>query len=446
AGGRGLETLVDQGLRLGNGVIHLLSAQGEQIFNQRHFCLRCGIGYEPLDPRLFSFNSRHGWCPQCTGMGYDWDFDPDLLVPDPQKTVADVFSSLWSSSAEHGALKPGLSRLLREAKQKHRIDIGTPYSRLSKKDREVILFGKTKPSPFTGLVPHLRKLMEKAEEGSEGPLLEFMSEYPCSVCNGSRLNRRAQAVKVNGKSISQVAALPVKEGLEYFQSLEKAGTSEKTRSERDQTITERVLREIQHRLRFLHEVGLSYLTLDRRADTLSGGEAQRVRLAAQLGSNLRGVCYILDEPTIGLHARDNGMLLNTLGRLVGGGNTVLVVEHDEATIDSAELVVDLGPGAGIHGGNVVAMGSPKQIKNNPNSITGAFLKAKKARKWPERLVSSYPWLTVHGAKANNLKNIDARFPIGAWSCVTGVSGSGKSTLVKEVLYKGLKLGLGQTAG
>ena len=446
AGGRGMETLVDQGLRLGNGVIHLLSGKGEQIYNQRHFCLRCGIGYEPLDPRLFSFNSRHGWCPQCAGMGYDWDFDPDLLVPDSQRPIAEIFSALWSASAQHGALKLGLSRLLREVKEKHRIDISSPFSRLSKKDREVVLHGKAKPSPFLGLIPHLRKLREKVEEGTPGPLVDFMSEYPCTTCNGSRLNKRAQAVKVNGKSIWQVAALPVKEGLGYFQSLQTAGTSEKSRSERDQTITERVLREIHHRLKFLHEVGLSYLTLDRRADTLSGGEAQRVRLAAQLGSNLRGVCYILDEPTIGLHARDNGMLLRTLERLVEGGNTVLVVEHDEATIDAAELVVDLGPGAGIHGGNVVAMGSPKQIRENPNSLTGVFLKAKRKRKWPERPVSNYPWLTVHGAKANNLKNIDARFPLGAWSCVTGVSGSGKSTLVKEVLYKGLKLSLGQTAG
>jgi len=446
AGGRGLETIVDQGLRLGNGVIHLLTGQGEQIFNQRHFCLRCGIGYEPLDPRLFSFNSRHGWCPQCTGMGYDWDFDPDLIVPDPQSPVSEVFSSLWSASPQHKDLKPGLSRLLREVKEKHRIDIGLPFSRLTKKDREIILHGKAKPSPFVGLIPHLRRLWEKTKEGTAGPLTEFMSEYPCTTCNGRRLNQRAQAVKVNGRSISQVAALPVKEGLEYFRSLQAAGAGENSRSERDQTITERVLREIHHRLKFLHEVGLSYLTLDRRADTLSGGEAQRVRLAAQLGSNLRGVCYILDEPTIGLHARDNGMLLRTLERLVKGGNTVLVVEHDEATICSAELVVDLGPGAGIHGGNVVAMGSPKQIKENPNSLTGAFLRAKRKRNWPERLLSNYPWLTIQGAKANNLKNIDVRFPLGAWTCVTGVSGSGKSTLVKEVLYKGLKLNLGQMAG
>ncbi len=446
AGGRGVEILLEHGLRLGNGVVHILSQAGEQIYNQRHFCLHCGIGYETLDPRLFSFNSRHGWCLQCNGLGYDWNFDPDLILADPRKSIAQIFTSLWSSSAQGKKLQNGLSRLLRELKQKHRVDMDKPFPRLPKKDRETVLNGKTGASPFIGLMPYLERLLKQGDEGLMTEIPQFMSESPCAACNGTRLNRRAQAVKFNGKSISQVTALSVGEGIDYFHSLDGAANGTKQRSDRDQAVTEKVLGEIHHRLKFLHEVGLTYLTLNRRSDTLSGGEAQRVRLAAQLGSNLRGVCYILDEPTIGLHAHDNGKLLTTLKRLVQVGNTVLVVEHDEDTIRSAELVVDLGPGAGIHGGTVVAMGTPAEIMDNPDSLTGSFLKSVKKRHWPERLTNGDPTLTVHGAKANNLKNIDVPFPLGAWSCVTGVSGSGKSTLIKEVLYKGLKWNLGQLAG
>jgi excinuclease ABC subunit A len=356
AGGRPVEVMVDRGLRLGNGVIHVLSPSGEQIYNQRLFCLHCGIGYEPLDPRLFSFNSRQGACARCNGMG---------------------FKELW-------------------------------------------------------------------EEGENG-FDEDLSESPCEACKGRRLNLRAQAVKVDGKAIWQVTSLSVKEGQEYFKSLQLKNP-ENGKSERDRMITEKVLREIHQRLDFLSEVGLPYLTLDRRADTLSGGEAQRIRLAAQLGSNLRGVCYILDEPTIGLHPRDNGMLLKTLRRLEEVGNTVLVVEHDESTIESADLIVDLGPGAGVHGGSVVAIGTPQEIIKNQASLTGAFLRSEKKRVWPKRLFTDSPWLSIRKAKANNLKNIDVRIPLRAWSCVTGISGSGKSTLVKEVLYKGLKMKFGQFAG
>jgi excinuclease ABC subunit A len=240
-----------------------------------------------------------------------------------------------------------------------------------------------------------------------------------------------------------VTALSVEECKAYFDQLQLA--SEKN-SERDQAVAEKILREIQQRLNFLEEVGLPYLTLDRRADTLSGGEAQRIRLAAQLGSNLRGVCYILDEPTIGLHPRDNRMLLGTLRRLEKAGNSVLIVEHDEATIQSADLIVDLGPGAGVHGGNVVSIGSPEEIKNNPESPTGLYLRAEKKRLGPVRLLNKTAWLTIRGAKAHNLKNVDVKIPLGMWTCVTGISGSGKSTLVRDVIYKGLKSKLGQFAG
>ncbi len=443
AGGREVEAMVEQGLRLGNGVVHLITRSGEHIYNQRLFCLHCSIGYEPLDPRLFSFNSRQGACAECSGMGFSLEFDPSLIIGDPRRPLADIVSS-WSSGSTNGAgdVKRRVDALLRELK-KSRVKMDTPFSRLSKKNRDAVVHGNG--SGFAGIMPYFSSLWDGSENGLAEWLSEFMSETACASCLGRRLNRRAQSVKVSGRAIWEVAALSVKDAQAHFRSL-ALDPREGASAERDRAVTEKVLREIQQRLDFLAEVGLPYLTLDRRADTLSGGEAQRIRLAAQLGSNLRGVCYILDEPTIGLHPRDNGMLLGTLKKLEKAGNSVLVVEHDEATIEAADIIIDLGPGAGVRGGNVVAIGTPEEIRQNPASLTGAFLKAPKKRIWPPRLFAGLAWLTVRGAKANNLKNIDVRLPLGAWSCVTGISGSGKSTLVKEVLYKGLKQKLGQFAG
>jgi excinuclease ABC subunit A len=289
------------------------------------------------------------------------------------------------------------------------------------------------------------ELLESADEDSARALGELMTETPCAACAGRRLNQRARAVKVQGKAIWQVTALSVEQARNYFADLDLAH-AENGASERDRAVAGKILREIQQRLDFLSEVGLPYLTLDRRADTLSGGEAQRIRLAAQLGSNLRGVCYILDEPTIGLHPRDNDMLLGTLKRLERLGNSVLVVEHDEATIQSADLIVDLGPGAGVRGGEVVTIGTLEEIKRHPVSPTGAYLRSTKRRLGPQRELPKGNWLTIRGAKAHNLKNLDVKIPLAMWTCVTGISGSGKSTLVREVLYKGLKLHLGQFAG
>jgi excinuclease ABC subunit A len=446
AGGREVEGMVDQGLRLGNGVIHLISDRGEQIFNQRLFCLGCGIGYEPLDPRLFSFNSQQGACGQCAGMGFTWDFDPNLIFADPRRSLKDAIGGISPGSSVNGSeLERALERLVLELRDKHRIDVNKPLGKLTRKVQEEILYGGAGRGAFVGLVPYLRELCEAADENSTSELDELMTETPCPACGGRRLNQRAQAVKVEGKSIWQVTLLPVDEAKDYFAKLDLSH-SENGNAVRDQVVADKILREIQQRLNFLSEVGLPYLTLDRRADTLSGGEAQRIRLAAQLGSNLRGVCYILDEPTIGLHPRDNAMLLRTLRRLEELGNSVLVVEHDEATIQSADLIVDLGPGAGLHGGSVVSIGTPNEIKNNPDSPTGAYLRSDKKRLGPKRDLENTNWLTIRGAKANNLKNIDVKIPLGFWSCVTGISGSGKSTLVREVLYKALKLDLGQFAG
>src|SRR4029077_21268303 len=328
------------------------------------------IGYEPLDPRLFSFNSRQGECPQCSGMGFQWDFDPDLVFADPRKSVTETLTTLSDLfSANASPLQRSMERLGDELKNKRDIDIDKPFGRLPKKTQEQILYGGGGRSAFGGLIPRLRELWQDGEGDYNQELAALMTESPCSACQGRRLNARAQAVRVDGRAIWQITALSVKEAKEYFDTFQLAQAGNGN-AERDRAVAEKILREIEQRLNFLSEVGLPYLTLDRRADTLSGGEAQRIRLAAQLGSTLRGVCYILDEPTIGLHPRDNDMLLRTLRRLEEVGNSVLVVEHDEATIESADLIVDLGPGAGVRGGNVVAIGSPKEIRDNPDSLTG----------------------------------------------------------------------------
>jgi excinuclease ABC subunit A len=445
-GSREAEAMVDQGLRLGNGVIHLISQRGEQIFNQRLFCLHCGIGYESLDPRVFSFNSRQGACAQCGGMGFQWDFDRALIFPDSKKSVSDsltALADLFSKNAAH--LRRAVERLGEEIEKARGIDSAKPWGHLAKKTQEEVLYGGSGRAAFGGIIPRLRNLWGDGEDETSQELGELLAESPCAGCGGRRLNSRAQAVRVNGKAIWQVAAFSVEEAKVYFDRLQIAD-GKNGNAERDRAVAEKILREIQQRLNFLVEVGLPYLTLDRRADTLSGGEAQRIRLAAQLGSNLRGVCYILDEPTIGLHPRDNGMLLSTLRRLENAGNSVLVVEHDEATIQSADLIVDLGPGAGVHGGNIVSIGSPEEIRNNPESPTGAYLRSDKKRLGPARALIGSNWLTIRGAKAHNLKNINVKVPLGMWTCVTGISGSGKSTLVRDVIYKALKSKLGQFAG
>ena len=445
-GGREIEALLDQGLRLGNGVIHLVSERGQQVFNQRLFCLECGVGYEPLDPRFFSFNSRQGACQECSGLGFSWDFDPELIFTDSRQPLNHAIAGISvGSSAGEADLQRALQRFLHELKDKQRVDIEQPLAKLPKKLQQEILYGGSGRSGCVGLVPFLKELQQDADDELHSVLDELMTETPCPACSGRRLNSRAQAVKLDGKAIWQVTSFSVDEANDYFAKL-NLSFSDNGNSERDRAVADKIVKEIQQRLTFLSEVGLPYLTLDRRADTLSGGEAQRIRLAAQLGSNLRGVCYILDEPTIGLHPRDNDMLLRTLRRLERLGNSVLVVEHDEATIRSADLIIDLGPGAGVHGGNVVSIGSPDEIRNNPDSPTGAYLRSVKRRLGPQRDLDTANWLTIRGAKAHNLKNIDVKIPLGMWSCITGISGSGKSTLVREVLYKGVKLLLGQFAG
>jgi len=423
---RGLEAALDRALRLGAGAVVAIAGGVERLYSERLFCPACGIGFEALDPRLFSFNSRQGACPACDGAGVTAELDPEAIL-DPARSL------------EAGALLPferpelrGAKRRLLHALTAARVPLDRPAARLSARQRRLVLEGD---GARPGALALLREALAAVEDGA---LAEFTSERACADCQGLRLNARARAVRLQGGTITELTALPVSDAERAIRGLRFGA--------REAAIAEGPLKEIIPRLRFLAQVGLAYLTLDRRADTLSGGEAQRIRLAAQLGSNLRGVCYILDEPTIGLHPRDNDMLLDTLEGLRERGNTVLVVEHDEATIRRADLVVDMGPGAGVHGGRVVAVGPPDALARMPESVTGRYLGAVRRRLGPSRDLRLLPRLTVRGAREHNLRDIDVGIPLGAWSCVTGVSGSGKSTLVREVLYKATRRALGLHAG
>ena len=420
-----LEPSLARALRLGNGAVAVLAGGEERLYSERLFCAPCGVGFPPLDPKTFSFNSRHGACPACQGAGVATELDDTALV-DPDRSL------------EAGALLP-LEQPERKAERRKVLralaatgmPLDRPFARLSATHRRRIVEGDTR-------WPGLRAQLQAALDEDDPTLAEFTVERPCTACDGLRLSPRARAVRLHGHAITDLTALSVRDA--------EAAVAALDFDARETAIAEGPLREIVPRLRFLDQVGLGYLALDRRADTLSGGEAQRIRLAAQLGSNLRGVCYILDEPTIGLHPRDNAMLLDTLEALRARGNTVIVVEHDEATIRRADLVVDLGPGAGIHGGRVVAIGPPDRLAADRASITGRYLGAPRPRYGPVRSLDGSKWLTVRGAAEHNLKGIDVRLPIGAWTCVTGVSGSGKSTLVREVLFKGVRRSLGLPAG
>ena len=422
-----LPELVATALRLGGGTVIARAGKEERLYSERLYCGRCGVGYEALDPRLFSFNSRQGACPTCDGIGTEATFEVDQLIGDPHRPLG---------AALLAVLEPGgaaARRAVKDVAKQHRIALGKPYAKLTAKQRDAFFEGNGAP----GLLRVLQDLLLEDEEAAAG-LGPLLGERPCPSCTGRRLNPRAQAVRVLGRAIWEVAADSVADARRAL-----AGYAF---TPRDAAIADNVMKEIMPRLQFLEEVGLPYLTLDRPADTLSGGEAQRIRLAAQLGSNLRGVCYILDEPTIGLHPRDNAMLIGTLGGLKAKGNTLLVVEHDESTIAAADLVVDLGPGGGQRGGQLIAMGPPPSLATHPASMTGRFLGRHRPRIGPLREVAKTPRLRLSGAAEHNLKSIDVELPIGVWTCVTGVSGSGKSTLVRDVLYAGLRRKLGLAAG
>mgnify|MGYP005834462683 CR=1 FL=1 len=424
-----LEEKVALALSEGRGTVFVLANGEQHTFSQTRTCPNCQIGFAPLDPRLFSFNSRVGWCPECEGMGWTSDFDERLLVPDEALPVEQAVKVL------SGLEKPARQKLLRDVRRLG-IDVGQPYASLSEETKRALLHGGRGQR---GLIPTLREALEWAEEGSARAqyLSQFLAERPCPACSGHRLNEQARNVLVNGRAIHEVCALPVEEAAAYFAAFKPLG-------EREEKIAAPILAEIGARLHFMQQVGLGYLGLDRRAETLSGGEAERIRLAAQLGSNLTGALYVLDEPTVGLHPRDGARLLETLRLLRARGNSVLVVEHDEETILAADHVVDLGPGAGAAGGRLVAQGSPAQIVAAKGSLTGQALRDSGRRRIMSlgRRAANGNWLKITGARGHNLKGIEAAIPLGTLTVVTGVSGSGKSTLVKDTLEAALKARLG----
>ncbi|MHB8265684.1 MAG: excinuclease ABC subunit UvrA, partial [Acidithiobacillus ferrivorans] len=407
----------------------------ERLFSAHHACPSCGRSFPPLEPRLFSFNNPAGACPRCDGLGEITFFDPDLIVPNPELSLRDGAIAAWTKRhQEHYA--PLLTAL---AAHFH-FSLDTPWRDLPFDIREQILHGsperitvqqgtRSHKLNFEGVVAGLeRRLRETQSKLVREEIMRYMGRLRCPVCNGSRLREEARMVRVGPLAIQEVSALSIRESLQHFTHLQLEG--------QEALIAERILKEIGSRLKFLVDVGLDYLSLDRSAETLSGGEAQRIRLASQIGAGLVGVMYVLDEPSIGLHQRDNDRLIGTLKHLRDLGNTVIVVEHDEDAIRAADYVVDMGPGAGTHGGEVIAQGTPEEIRANPDSLTGRYLTGDLCIAVPERRRSnaSQRWLEVQGATGNNLKSVDARIPIGLFTCITGVSGSGKSTLINDTLY------------
>jgi excinuclease ABC subunit A len=395
------------------------------IFSERLACAECGISFPEVSPRMFSFNNPYGACPECGGIGTRWEIDPERLVPNPQRSLAAGALAPWAGR-ETSYFKQTLAVLAR----RYKFSLDEPWAKLKKSVRDVILVGE-KDGGFEGVVKTLdRRYRETQSEDARAEIEAFMAERPCPACGGSRLRPESLGLKIDGRSIADVVRFTIKDAGEFFGAL-KLG-------EREAAIARRVLKEIRERLGFLVNVGLDYLTLDRPAATLSGGEGQRIRLATQIGSSLVGVLYILDEPSIGLHQRDNRRLLDTLKRLRDLGNTVLVVEHDEETIRAADYVLDLGPGAGELGGHLVAVGTPDEIIANSQSLTGQYLSG--ARRIPvpaNRRRGSGQTLTIHEPREHNLKGMSVKIPLGTFTCVTGVSGSGKSTLVNDILYRAL---------
>lgn len=436
----------EKSFELSNGVVSfVIDMDGTDktlVFSRTMTCPDCGIGLQELSPRMFSFNSPFGACPTCEGLGYKLEIDPDLVIPDKSRSIAEGAVACWGGG-EFGFR----TQMVESLGRKYGFTLNTPVEKLSKSQLKALLYGSDERiryniyskdrsnkyefnNEWEGVIPNLeRRYRQTQSEGMRDWIFSFMSTSPCPSCLGKRLKPEALAVKVGGASISDVSSLSVDACIAWVDGLKLL--------EHEELIAERILKEVKERLGFLKDVGLDYLTLDRAASTLSGGEFQRIHLATQIGSRLTGVLYVLDEPSIGLHQRDNSKLIRTLKLLRDLGNTLIVVEHDTETMLEADYVVDMGPGAGVHGGRIVATGTPQEVMANPHSLTGQYLSGKKSIPVPSTRRMGGKAIKVVGAREHNLKSIDVEFPLGVLCCVTGVSGSGKSTLVNEILYKAL---------
>lgn len=431
---------VEKSLELAEGLVRFaVMGKGQEVIRVEEMSsalsMSDGTAFPEVEPRLFSFNSPYGACSECNGLGFSPEFDADLIVPNPELSLAEGALAPWGKpkrSMRHHARATQFWRRCERALAMEDISLKTPWKKLSEGDREIILYGT---HGYSGAVPALQRMYNGSEsEYFRSELERFMTEKPCSACGGARLRPEAMSVRIRSLSIADFTRLSVKKALRWVELLEL--------DDRETTIAQQVFKELTARLHFLNSVGLDYLTLDRSARTLSGGEAQRIRLATQIGSGLVGVMYILDEPSIGLHQRDNARLLKTLRHLQELGNTLILVEHDEDTMRSADHIIDIGPGAGVHGGEVVAQGPPSKVEKAKNSLTADYLSRRKKIAIPsERRVPGDEWIWVRGASENNLKGIDAGFPVGLFTCVTGVSGSGKSSLVDGILRKALAMHL-----
>ncbi len=433
----------EQALQKSEGLLIVLDAKGkEHIYSSTMACPKCGMVFEELQPRMFSFNSPFGACEACHGLGIKMDFDPDLIIPNKDLSIADGAIALYKT------IRDGWRNNYLGAVAKHYgFDIFTPIKELTEPQYQAIMYGSSEQIHFNlvmkngdvhyshngyweGLIPQSERLYKQTEsEYRRQDMERFMRISPCPVCNGRRLKQKILSIKIAQKSIIDITDMSIKQSLRFFEALQL--------TKKQQEIAHLILKEINARLRFLDNVGLNYLTLSRNAGTLSGGESQRIRLATQIGSNLMGVLYILDEPSVGLHQRDNKKLIQTLQRLRDLGNTLIVVEHDEETIRHADYIIDMGPGAGIHGGKIIAQGTPQHIEQHPRSLTGRYLSGKLTIDIPPQRRHSEKYIHIKGCKENNLKNITVDIPIGVFTVITGVSGSGKSTLIYEILYKGL---------
>ena len=442
-----LNDSLETALKLAEGLALIVVEGGEETtFSANYSCSDCGVSIAELAPRMFSFNNPYGACPTCAGLGTLMRIDPELVIPDPEKSLFDgaIQAGGWATSSNDGMA----GMFLRSLGKEYGFDIRLPWKDLPQEAKNIVLYGSgdrritveysrdygsgTYSVPFEGVINGLeRRYKETKSPGMKEYYEGLMSKVPCPDCHGERLRPESLAVTVGDRAISRLSEMAVVEVRDFLKGVKL--------SDKDAMIATQILKEIDARLGFLADVGLDYLTLSRAAATLSGGEAQRIRLATQIGSSLMGVLYILDEPSIGLHQRDNRRLLNTLQRLKSLGNTLIVVEHDEETMHEADYIVDIGPGPGSHGGEVIAQGTAAEICENPNSITGLYLSGRRKIEIPKkrRKARKDRWLTISGARENNLKNITARIPLGLFTCVTGVSGSGKSSLINEILYKAL---------